>query len=254
MLTKRIISALFAGTLFLFFVFLGGNAFLFLCLAIVALGIFEAFNISIDRNKIIGGVISIAVAALFLADSFQPLVSRAFFVVFLAIFIVLYYLKKSESWFIFWILYLPLAISKLYGLRTMENGFLIVISLLACVWINDTVAYFVGTYAGEKKLWEMVSPAKTWEGAVSGVIAGTLSFAFIFSSLPNGQDFLTSLFIGILICVAAIAGDLLESKFKREFGVKDSGKLLPGHGGVLDRVDSLTMSSLVFWIILNLKV
>lgn len=118
--------------------------------------------------------------------------------------------------------------------------------LLGLVWIADTAAYFVGRAFGRHKLAPSISPGKTWEGAAGGGLAG-LIYATICAMLnPDLQARVQGtswvLFLGgvALLCVAGIVGDLFESALKRQAGAKDSGKLLPGHGGVLDRVDSAT--------------
>jgi phosphatidate cytidylyltransferase len=115
---------------------------------------------------------------------------------------------------------------------------------MAITWINDTLAYFVGRAIGRHKLIPRVSPGKTVEGAIAGLIGGLLT-AVLLGALFIGPEVGVSASIlqwavgGIIIAVVAQLGDLAESLLKREAGVKDSGKLLPGHGGVLDRFDAL---------------
>ncbi|SDF39761.1 phosphatidate cytidylyltransferase [Sporolituus thermophilus] len=104
-------------------------------------------------------------------------------------------------------------------------------------WANDTFAYFVGTKFGQNKLCPAISPYKTWEGAIGGIIGSLLGTA-ILGSLFQIPLF-HGLIIGLLAGIAAPLGDLAESAIKRYTGVKDSGRLLPGHGGVLDRFDSI---------------
>jgi phosphatidate cytidylyltransferase len=114
--------------------------------------------------------------------------------------------------------------------------------VLAVAWIADTAAYFVGRRWGRRKLAPTISPGKTWEGAVGG-LAGALAYAMILSLLIAGaQATPMAAFLGAaaLLFMVSIAGDLFESAAKRQAGVKDSGALLPGHGGVLDRIDSAT--------------
>lgn len=123
--------------------------------------------------------------------------------------------------------------------------------LLLLVVAADIGAYFAGRQFGRHKLAPRVSPGKTWEGVVGGVAGGgvvTLVALYFFSDLPAGP-FVALSFVTVL---ASVVGDLTESMFKRHAGVKDSGSLLPGHGGVLDRVDSVTAAAPVFLLGLEL--
>lgn len=110
------------------------------------------------------------------------------------------------------------------------------ILILALIWATDIGAYFIGRKIGGPKLWAKVSPKKTWSGAIGGLIcAGTLA---VILRYPN-NNLAGTIFSGLGVSVIAQLGDLLESSYKRFLGVKDSGGLLPGHGGILDRLDSL---------------
>ncbi len=118
--------------------------------------------------------------------------------------------------------------------------------LLGLVWIADTAAYLVGSAVGRHKLAPSISPGKSWEG-VGGGAAGGLIYAIICAMVDpvleariQGAAWAPYLAGAALLCAASIAGDLFESALKRQAGAKDSGKLLPGHGGVLDRIDSAT--------------
>jgi phosphatidate cytidylyltransferase len=121
----------------------------------------------------------------------------------------------------------------------------IIISIFILIWTNDTFAYIVGKSIGKHKLLEKISPKKTIEGFFGGmifsVLAGFLISKYYFN--PNPNYFNTSILIwtvsAVIISVFSTLGDLIESKFKRIAGVKDSGKIMPGHGGILDRLDSV---------------
>jgi phosphatidate cytidylyltransferase len=120
-----------------------------------------------------------------------------------------------------------------------------VLGVLALVWIADAAAYFVGRAFGRHKLAPGISPGKTWEGAIGGLLA-VLVYAIICgftvpalkAHLDGGGAWVLYLGAGVLLCVVSVIGDLFESAVKRQASVKDSGTLLPGHGGVLDRIDS----------------
>jgi phosphatidate cytidylyltransferase len=120
----------------------------------------------------------------------------------------------------------------------LEPG--VAVLVLAVAWIADTAAYFAGRRWGRRKLAPTISPGKTWEGAVGGLI-GAAAYAMILSILL-AQATRMAAFLGAaaLLVVVSIVGDLFESAVKRQAGVKDSGSILPGHGGMLDRIDSAT--------------
>jgi phosphatidate cytidylyltransferase len=121
---------------------------------------------------------------------------------------------------------------------------LVLLGTAAC----DTGAYFVGSAIGRHKLIPHISPGKTWEGLLGGVLGGLLA-ALALSGLL-GLSLAQALALGLLICAAAVCGDLSESFIKRAVGVKDSGHLIPGHGGILDRVDSILFVLLaVYWFV-----
>jgi phosphatidate cytidylyltransferase len=117
-----------------------------------------------------------------------------------------------------------------------EHGRLATFTVVIAVWVDDTVAYLLGRAVGRHKFSPAISPAKTWEGFVAGTAAGIFA---VFVTLYH-QDFLTipeSIVLGGIVAISAALGDLFESAFKRDLQVKDSGRVLAGHGGVLDRVD-----------------
>lgn len=122
--------------------------------------------------------------------------------------------------------------------RDMPDGRLLVFTVLLTVFADDTAAFFVGRLLGRHRLAPAISPGKTWEGFVAGTLAGVaVTFFALYEQgvVSTGE----SLLFGLAITVAAALGDLFESAVKRDLGVKDSGRLLAGHGGMLDRVDSL---------------
>jgi len=118
-----------------------------------------------------------------------------------------------------------------------EHGFAALMFVLLIVWLTDILGYFAGRGFGGPKLWVRVSPNKTWAGAIGSTL-GSLVFAVIYAWLGFGEA-LPLAILGVVLSVIAQLGDLLESAVKRHFGVKDSGHLIPGHGGLLDRLDGL---------------
>jgi phosphatidate cytidylyltransferase len=121
-----------------------------------------------------------------------------------------------------------------------DYGFWALIAVLFSVFASDTAAYFVGRAIGRHKLAPAISPGKTWEGFVAGVVAGTVvAFLILYRDRDEFLSMAESLALGAIVALASVAGDLFESAVKRDLQVKDSGRLLGGHGGMLDRLDAL---------------
>lgn len=117
----------------------------------------------------------------------------------------------------------------------------VVLGFLVILWLNDTGAYFVGSLIGKHKLFERISPGKTWEGSAGGAFFAVLTawgISFIFKQLDGMQWMI----LAVLIVISGTLGDLVESMLKRSLGIKDSGTILPGHGGLLDRFDAVLLS------------
>lgn len=132
-----------------------------------------------------------------------------------------------------------------------EAGPKLLVFLLVLIWVADSGAYFSGLQWGRTKLAPIISPGKTREG-LYGALAGALLCGFLLYWLLGAEEGLfPAILLSMLTALFSVAGDLLESVFKRKAGIKDSGNLLPGHGGVLDRIDSLTAAAPVF--LLGLK-
>jgi phosphatidate cytidylyltransferase len=165
---------------------------------------------------------------------------------------------------LFGLVYVAVSLSLLVCLRADAYTKVLLIFVLFSVWAGDIAAYYVGRSIGKHKLAPVVSPNKSWEGAIASVF-GSIAFAFlVFYFQPQ----INSLFLvhghstqpawfhivglGVLTNVAAQFGDLFESALKRGAGVKDSGTLLPGHGGILDRIDALLFAIPVVWYYANL--
>ena len=159
---------------------------------------------------------------------------------------------------IFALIYTGLTLLAIPALRGSEDGKSLVLFLLCVVWAGDTVAMYVGRSIGRHKLAPKLSPGKTWEGAAGSLagsllvtggliaLAGQLARREILTLAYPGPAW-TWLLLAVLVNIAAQAGDLAESALKRSAGVKDSGTMLPGHGGILDRIDALLIAAPVLW-------
>ena len=135
---------------------------------------------------------------------------------------------------------IPMALMVVLGLITGEYNYQIMVGLLIMIWASDTFAYLVGVSIGRNPLFARISPKKSWEGFIGGAIATFVVSQYI-ASCWKILDSVDWGVLAILVSVTGVWGDLVESMFKRAVGVKDSGTILPGHGGVLDRFDSLFM-------------
>lgn len=164
----------------------------------------------------------------------------------------------DTAYSVFGLLYIGLSMSTLYLLSSQDNGPSLLLFLLLVVWSGDIAALYIGRAFGRWKLAPMLSPNKTWEGTLASVagsvliavllvwLAGILTaHAIEYLSYPGSYLHWSGL--AVLLNIAAQLGDLVESAIKRGAGVKDSGRLLPGHGGVLDRIDALLLAAPVLW-------
>lgn len=149
------------------------------------------------------------------------------------------------------IIYIPLLLSFLILIRQGSSGMIWIFILLAIIFGGDTGAYYVGSYFGRRKLNPAISPGKTIEGAIGGlaanvIVGGLAKFLF----LP-GLPWAASILFFIAVGIAGQAGDLFESELKRSSGIKDSSGILPGHGGILDRIDALLFAAPVAYIFIR---
>ncbi len=144
------------------------------------------------------------------------------------------------------------AIKELNFAETAISGPYLVLSVMMLVWIADTGAYFSGKRFGKTKLAPKISPGKSREGVYGGLVLVTITVS-LFTLWHGGgaQDYLHIIAISIVTVIFSVIGDLLESMFKRQAEIKDSSNILPGHGGILDRIDSVTAAGPVFYIALS---
>jgi phosphatidate cytidylyltransferase len=152
------------------------------------------------------------------------------------------------------VLYVGFLLGHLILIRKMVCGEWIIILLFLSVWGLDVVSYLFGSMFGRRILVPAISPKKSFEGALSGFIAGTLIFTIGTIYLPgiDVKSIYLKIVIGMVVSIVAILGDLVESAMKRDAGVKDSGNILPGHGGILDRFDSMIFAAPTLYYLLIL--
>jgi len=227
-----------------------------LILGLTAAGLLEFNRMALPQRKCVGFVAAFAGSLLVPAVVFDcPPFSLCLTLLFL--FIALLSLLKirdikqsagEAGLFLLGFLYIPLLMSYLVLLREMDHGVKWIFLLLIIVMSGDTAAFYVGSSLGKRKLYPIVSPNKSVEGMVGGLggsIIGTLlAGATFFPELTITAAVATAIFVGLL----GQLGDLFESLLKRSFGVKDSGNIFPGHGGMLDRLDSVLFAAPALYI------
>lgn len=128
-----------------------------------------------------------------------------------------------------------------YFISARADGFTTLLYAMLIVWLTDSGAYMIGKRFGKHKLAPRVSPNKTWEGSIGGTVAATIILAIYLWFFPVGYSWITMVILTLILSIFGQFGDLVESALKRFYGVKDSGKILPGHGGILDRFDSMLL-------------
>jgi phosphatidate cytidylyltransferase len=165
---------------------------------------------------------------------------------------------------LFGLIYIAYPLTLIPMLWKQEDGPALVLFLMVCVWAGDTAALYVGRAFGERKIAPRLSPGKTWVGSIASILGSMLAASLVVlisntltargnTLLHISQPLWQSLLLAAILNIAAQLGDLLESAIKRGAGVKDSGTILPGHGGILDRIDALLLAAPVLWYILLIK-
>jgi phosphatidate cytidylyltransferase len=165
---------------------------------------------------------------------------------------------------LFGLIYIAYPLTLIPLLWKQEDGPALVLFLMVCVWAGDIAALYLGRAFGERKLAPRLSPGKTWIGSIASILGSVLVAALLIyisdlltahgnTVLHISEPLWQSLLLAAILNIAAQLGDLLESAIKRGAGVKDSGTILPGHGGILDRIDALLLAAPVLWFILLIK-
>lgn len=252
---KRALTAGGFVAALLFSTYFGQWSFSILFLFITAMGSWEFYSLAEKGNtrpqKKTGTLLSVLLFVLTALISAKQLPMTSFSIAFLfvpVVFILELFRKKEQPFSnvattLVGLIYVALPFSLLNFLLSLSGSYSYEL-LFGCwfiLWSNDTGAYLTGSVMGKNKLFPRVSPGKSWEGSVGGAIAATV-VAFIISGWYHTVSLRDWFVIAAILIVIGTLGDLVESLFKRSIGVKDSGNLLPGHGGILDRFDSLLMA------------
>ncbi len=263
---QRVITSVIAMPVILAFVWLGGWWGFAAAIIAVILSVYELHTMMLHEGYHPLIVVSFALSILFLVAAMLPqqrliLLEIGLSAALLVTLPLFFFRKKLEGAMVDWSLtlaipvYLGWPLSVFLLLRGSQvgisPGFWWVLTVFLGVWGFDTAAFFAGHFFGRHKLAPNISPAKTWEGAAGGLIL-SIAAALLLTTLPLGVPWYLAILLGILIGIAATLGDLAESLIKRQTHVKDSGQIIPGHGGILDRVDSLLFAVIVVFIFAQL--
>lgn len=263
MLWKRVVSAIIGIPVLIFTVYKGGLLFLALVSIVAFLGLHEFYGLIQKKGIHLSKVIFLTNGLIFVFLSLANINNGLIFDLFLFYILISILISQlfrsnqsnpllSTSLSLLGILYVGWLAAHLLYLRGLPGGFFYVILVLLVTWANDTGAYFVGINLGKRKLCPHISPNKTIEGSLGGLISSLVAIFIIGFWINNTSPQFTFslielLVLGIIISMAAQFGDLVESLFKRDADLKDSSNLIPGHGGILDRFDSLLFTAPVVY-------
>ena len=251
---KRVLVSIIAIPLILAACYFG-DIYFFIFILLIALTSYYEFTM-LAKRKGVSANIWIGLLAVFflLLNRFNFLFETySFFLILVAVLTLVELFRNKESAIfnvgatLLGIFYIGLFAGSLIGIREYYphtgdmyfRGGYIIISMFAAIWICDSAAFFGGTSLGKHKLFPRVSPKKSWEGAIFGFIFAILSMILAKLLIVKFLSWETVIAFGIIIGIFGQIGDLIESLFKRDAGVKDSSNLIPGHGGIFDRFDSL---------------
>lgn len=248
---QRIITAVVAIVLFTPFVLIGGWPFTLAIYLIATIGLFELLRMREINLFSIPGLITWLILAVLLVPPnlesrlFESIGFAKLELAFAAILLLLIYtvVVKNRSTFddvsflVMSALYV--GIGFYYLIQTRMFGIEFVLYALTVIWMTDTGAYFIGKKFGKRKLWPDISPNKTVAGFVGGVCSAIIFACLFHYIVPVTSSYSILIIVTVLASIVGQLGDLVESAMKRHYDVKDSGTLLPGHGGILDRFDSL---------------
>ena len=259
MFKTRLLSGIVLVIAAIFLIVTGNEVLLFSTLLISCIGMFELFRVLKFEKSLLSVVPYIALILFYinLRWSFIPdvmMLFMGFLIVLMFVYVLSYpkYDAKQLMAAFFGMFYVGTMLSYVYQIRTLNNGLYLAFVVFLCSWGCDTCAYCVGVLIGKHKMAPKLSPKKSIEGAVGGVLGSALLtalYCFIFRNHMNidGTE------IAILAVIAAVAGlismvgDLCASAIKRNYDIKDYGHLIPGHGGILDRFDSMIITAPIIY-------
>lgn len=259
---QRLLSSAIVIPIILAFVWFGGWVAFAGTTLIVLLAGYELHNMMLHSGYRPLLVVSLGLSVLFLVAAMLPQIRLLLIEIGLGGSLLislpwLFFRKKLDGALVDWALTLALPIYlgwsmsffpllRGYGIGLTRGAWWVLLVLLG-VWGFDTAAFFTGRFFGRHKLAPNISPGKTWEGVMGGLVL-SIAAGLVLTVAPLGVPWYLAIVLGIVLGVAAVLGDLAESLIKRQTHVKDSGQIMPGHGGMLDRIDSLIFAVIVVYV------
>ncbi|MED4602717.1 phosphatidate cytidylyltransferase [Paenibacillus validus] len=243
---QRIVTGLVAGLGFFIMLYLGGYWFAGLIVALALIGYDEFLRMNgLNRNRVIQVIGYIGVVVLTLPWQFGFMSSAQGIWLFLFLFLAATVITKNKTTIdhvataFLGMAYVGLGFHYMIETRTIpDHGLFLTLLVFLCIWTTDSGAYFTGSMIGKTPLWPTISPKKSVEGAIGGTVLSVIVAIGFAWCRPDLLGYAQAVWIGLVIAVVGQVGDLVQSAYKRVKGIKDSGMILPGHGGVLDRTDS----------------
>lgn len=265
-LTKRVLVAALGIPLSIVLIYFGGIPFTISVIAVSSIALFEFYRLTEAINAkpfktlgIIGGILIHVFFYLYTEDG-DEVSLEIYELMFIMLFILIFQLFSKRNNPIYnitvtlgGVLYIPVLMTGLLGVRLgtgLASEMEIFISMIVSVWMCDISAFFIGRKYGKHKVFPSVSPNKSWEGTISGFIFASFSFPVLNEVLSTSIPLIHSIAMGVLIGIMGQLGDFAESRLKRDSKAKDSATILPGHGGFLDRFDSLLFAGPTIYIYL----
>lgn len=253
---KNLITRTLSGAIYVALIVLGVIttqwAFVGLCVLLTFLATNEFIKMTKSQEQklnhwvdVIGATSLVALVGVLgiINESVSPYVGVAVLLAYLLSRLIIQLYNKNESpinslaYSIFAFVYIVVPMLSMGVIYEQSQALLMLIFVM--IWMNDTGAFLVGCTIGKHRLFERISPKKSWEGFWGGMAFSILSGVLYYYLIDNTNDLTFYIIMGVVTSIFATFGDLVESMFKRSIGVKDSGNLIPGHGGILDRIDSL---------------
>lgn len=250
---KRLIVALvLVPVLYLYTMYLPPQYYLFLITAVSTVALVEFYAIAFVDGLLKYSGLFFGAVLLTMHFFARELFSEALFIAVLTMLTLRLFLKREAAGSvreataaIFGLLYIPGLLS--FQLDIIKAGAPLLVMLYAAVWGSDSMALYIGKSIGKRKLYVEMSPNKTVEGAVGSFIGGLIGVLLIKFTMLAAMPLSSAIILGLVVSLTTILGDLVESMFKRDAGVKDSSSIVPGHGGFLDKIDSVSFAGPAFY-------
>jgi phosphatidate cytidylyltransferase len=259
-LKRLIVAAVLLPLMYYYVMYLPSEYFLFLLVTISLLAMSEFYSMYRVQGALRYAALFSGASVLCVAYFWQDFLRDAIIISIMAVMVIrLFYKRDPVSSLsdiaapVIGLLYVPGLLS--FQTLLKKGGAEWIIFLYGTVWASDSFAYYIGKGIGKRRLHKEVSPNKTVAGAVGSVLGGITGALFFKAVIARQLTVPNAVVLGIMIGIISIIGDLVESMFKRDAGVKDSGVIIPGHGGVLDKIDgSLFAGPVLYWALIVMKV